>query len=197
MDGAISISYNFVPSYKLDTTAASSVAAFNESSSIPSPWLQIQAQYGLLEHLDVGGSFGVGLYSIGLKAYSKFSLLPKDNKLGISLYAQGGWSGSNDKVEDASVNLFNGTFSIPISYQFTTKSALVFQPIFSTNKYALHIENEDQTYKDNLTDQVNKIGLGYIRTNLEKDSKIHYNIAIGYSERTGKILPTLGIAITP
>lgn len=196
-DAAFSISYNFIPSYALDTTGTTSVSSFKPNSATPAPWLQLQGQYGLTDHLDIGGSFGVGLFSLGIQAFSKFSLLPKEKKLGIAILTSGSFAGSNDKVEDAGVYFYNGLIALPISYQLTQKSAFVLQPIFSSDRYRLSIEDDDQTYKDKVSDQVVKVGFGYIHSNLEKDSKIHYNVALGYSHRTEKILPTFGIAIIP
>lgn len=145
-DVALSASYNFVSRFDTDTTTRS---VDLEPYKLAAPWLQLQAQYGLAERLDVGGGFGVGLFTFGLHGYSKLALLSNKRKFGVSLLGLAGFAELNEEVSEDGDNV---TFSnligaLPMSYDFGAKSSIAVQPMVSWERYVYRFPDPDGDYR--------------------------------------------------
>ncbi|MEQ9382335.1 MAG: hypothetical protein RIF36_10875 [Imperialibacter sp.] len=190
-DGAIGISYNVVPSYTTDS--ASQTVKLNPFK-VPAPWISIQAQYGLAERLDVGGSFGLGLFSLGLSGFAKYALLPNDGTFHVSLYGGAGFAASTDKVENGTATFAQLIGGIPFSFDVTETNTLVIQPLYSHDFYKVKISG-DTVYDDRFDAHLVHLGFGVIRKNLDKDRSVFYNVTMNYSPSEKKAYPTFGVAI--
>ncbi|MEQ8471262.1 MAG: DUF5777 family beta-barrel protein [Marinoscillum sp.] len=192
---ALSASYNYVSKYEADSTNGSVKL---EPYKLAAPWLQIQGQYGLTDRLDVGGSFGLGLFTLGFQGFSKLSLFPNDQKFGISAFGLVGYATLNENfnTNNESVNYYNFLVGLPLSYSFTSKNSLVFQPMISWDNYIYKFPEDGVVYMGEQHTMAYRLGLGWIHTN-SKANKVHYNLALNYSEASGRVLPSLGIAVHP
>ncbi|WOK08451.1 hypothetical protein RT717_07345 [Imperialibacter roseus] len=193
LEGAIGISYNVVPSYTPDTV--SQTVALNPFK-VPAPWINIQAQYGLAERLDVGGSFGFGLFSVGLHGFAKYALLPNDGVFHVSLYGGGGFAASTDKVENGTATFAQLVGGIPFSFDVTETNTLVIQPLYSHDFYKVKISG-DTVYDDRFDAHLIHLGFGVIRKNLDKERAVFYNVTMNYSPVNKRAYPTFGVAIRP
>ena len=190
-EGAIGVSYNVVPSYTTDT--ATQTVKLNPFK-VPAPWINIQAQYGLAERLDVGGSFGLGLFSAGLNGFAKYALLPNEGTFHVSLYGAAGFAASTDKVENGTATFAQLVGGVPFSFDVTEANTLVIQPLYSHDFYKVKI-SDDTVYDDRFDAHLVHLGFGVIRKNLDKDSAVFYNVTMNYTPANKRAYPTFGVAI--
>jgi hypothetical protein len=160
------------------------------------PWAQVQVQYGITDHLDAGGSFGLGLFSIGADVFAKYSFLPRESKTGVSLFGSGGLAGSNDKsVDNASTGYAHYLLSLPVSFDLSAKSTIVIQPIYEHQRYKYTIDGTSREYKGVFTANIYKLGIGFIHKH-GNDLKVHYNVALNYWQADQKYWPSFGVAFS-
>lgn len=194
--GGGSVSYSMTPLIETDSVTKK---VKYKPYKLPAPWIQLQAQYGLVERLDVGGSIGLGLFSMGVQGFSKLALLSNENKLGISIFGLAGVAGLNEgeifDADGATALYYNFLGALPVSYDLNEKNALVLQPMIGWENYSYKIPDEDDVHRGKLHTTSYKLGLGYIRKKTAKESGVHYNVAFSYDPDYKKIFPTVGVAL--
>lgn len=191
--GNMSASYYLTPEYARDTANQTvQIDAYH----IPVPWLQLAGQYGLTDRVDVGASFGLGIFTVGLSGFGKWALLPNKSPWGLALYGEAGFAALNDdlSIDGEEQYFFHFVGALPLSYDFNEHQTFVVQPIVSREAYRYNQFADQIDYKGRLKTEVYKLGLSYVKSNLN-DNRIHYNITINYSPQFAIVFPTVGIGI--
>lgn len=193
----LSASYSMVPDHELDE-ANQHVAL--TPHKVVSPWLQVQGQYGVQERLDLGGSIGFGLFSIGGQLYSKVALTPNDAGINISLLGLAGIAGLDEEVlEDSDhtdVFYYNFLAALPISFHLDKQRSLVVQPMVARDNFRYDVPGSTAWYRGRLNDTSYRLGFGYIQSN-DKKHRTFYNLTLSYTRLTNQIHPTFGIGFIP
>lgn len=194
-DVAVSISEHLVPHYKTDSASRSVTL---KPYRLPAPWLQLQYQHGFMERLDLGCSFGFGLFTVGFEGYAKIALLPRTSKLGVSVMGLAGFATLNADVsqDGETIDQAHWLLAMPMSYQVAPKSAVVVQPIVAWENYKYHFPDPDGAFRGKTDGKIYKLGLGWIQHNPKK-SKIFYNLTMNYVPQYDRLFPTFGVAALP
>lgn len=194
-DGALSLSMNYTAQFTYD----SSRKAFNiKPYHFAMPWAQVQGQYGVGKRIDLGGSFGIGVFSVGANVLAKIALLRNESAIGAALFTSAGFAASdNEKVEGDQIRNFYYLVALPISFDLSEKDQIVFQPIYRKELFTASSNSNRGVGKSKITTSYLTIGVGLIHTYEKLDRlKVHYNLGLNYFRDENRTWPSFGLAFS-
>ena len=184
------------------------------NDTIPSPEVDIGSEFttaplvtfhikkGLSEHLDVGGGIGLGIFSVNLRVFSKFSLLKKENNFGIGLIPAVNFSFTPDSIfgfMDVSHRVTNLNFylSLPVSYDVSKHFSLIARPFYGFEHSWVSLEDEeDKKYNKTLGFEGQGIALGMKFKFKNPDQYIYPEFAIISYDQGCHYVPIVGVNLT-